>query len=323
MKALKIILFTLGGIVLMVVAGATYVNFALPQAQPATQIRVAITPERVARGAYLANHVAVCMDCHSSRNWDLYSGPMVSSSLGSGGEQFDQKMGFPGKIYAPNITPYHLKNWTDGEILRAITTGVSKDGHALFPLMAYPRFGKMDKEDVYSIIAYIRTLKPIAKNNPKTELDFPVNLINKTLPKEADFKAKPAENNQIAYGAYLVNVAGCVDCHSKTEKGSVIAGTEFGGGMEFAMPNGKITSPNITMHKTSGLGNWSKQAFVSRFKAYADSNYRAQKVGLTVANTPMPWTMYAGMREKDLEAIYKYLNSLKPQNNKVEVRQYY
>ncbi len=32
--------------------------------------------------------------------------------------------------------------------------------------MPYPYYGRMDKEDIYSIIAYIRTLKPIANEVP-------------------------------------------------------------------------------------------------------------------------------------------------------------
>jgi hypothetical protein len=31
----------------------------------------------------------------------------------------------------------------------------------------------------------------------------------------------------------------------------------------------------------------------------------------------MPWTMYAGMREQDLGAVYHYLRSLKPVQNAV------
>jgi len=42
------------------------------------------------------------------------------------------------------------------------------------------------------------------------------------------------------------------------------------------------------------------------------------KAGSMEYNTAMPWTMYAGMTEQDLGAIYKYLRSLKPIKNKVE-----
>jgi hypothetical protein len=42
-----------------------------------------------------------------------------------------------------------------------MTTGVSKDGHALFPIMPYPYYASMDPQDANDIIAYIRTLKPL------------------------------------------------------------------------------------------------------------------------------------------------------------------
>lgn len=321
MKILKSIGIVLSIIVLLAISGGFYMNFALPNTGDAENIKVEITAKRLERGEYLANHVAACMDCHSKRDWNLYAGPMVNGTLGSGGELFDENLGFPGKIYAPNITPHALANWTDGEIIRAITTGESKDGRALFPLMVYSRFGKMDKEDILSIVAYLKSIAPIVNEVPKTELNFPINLINTTLPKQASFQKIPAEKDSVNYGAYLVNVAGCVDCHSKTDKGQVIAGTEFGGGMEFKFKDGTLTSPNITMHK-NGIGNWNKDAFVQRFKMYSDSSYKPEPVGLSVNNSPMPWSMYAGMKPKDLEAIYAYLKSVKPQANKVEKRVY-
>ncbi|MBC7417271.1 MAG: cytochrome C, partial [Pedobacter sp.] len=247
-------------------------------------------------------------------------GPVVPTSLGGGGELFDEKMGFPGKIYAANITPHGLSSWTDGEILRAVTTGETKDGRALFPLMGYERFGKMDKEDVLSIIAYIRTLAPINTEVPATELNFPVNFITKTIPKVASFQKRPALSDAIRYGGYLVNAAGCVDCHSKTDKGKVLAGTEFGGGMEFNLPAGTLRAPNITKDKKNGIGLWSKENFIKRFKLYDDKGYQSQNVGLTINNTVMPWTVFSGMTETDLGAIYTYLRSVKPSSNKVVVR---
>lgn len=320
MRVIKVLAIIFGLVILLAFAGGIYLKTALPNVGDAPIVKVALTQERIERGKYLANHVAACMDCHSTRDWSLYSGPMTNGTIGGGGEVFDEKMGFPGKIYASNLTPHALEDWTDGELLKAITTGESKDGRALFPVMAYERFGKMDKEDVCSIIAYIRTLKPVKNDVAKTELDFPVNLINNTFPTKAQFQNIPDQNDTIKYGAYLVNAAGCVDCHSKTDKGKIIAGSEFGGGMEFKFPSGTLRAPNITMHKENGLGNWTKEAFVQRFKLYADSSYKSPHVGMTVNNTTMPWTMYAGMKTDDLAAIYTYLKSLKPNANKVETR---
>lgn len=318
MKVLKVLLVLFGIVVIMVAAAAAYVKIALPDTGKAPVITVSSSAERIENGRYLANHVTVCMDCHSSRDWTLFAGPMKQDGFGAGGEVFNEEMGFPGTFYAPNITPYALKNWTDGEILHAITTGVNKDGKALFPLMAAHRFGKMDREDLYDIIAYLRTLDPVQKDIPKSQADFPVNFIMNTMPQKAAFQKKPPVQDTVMYGAYLVNAAGCVDCHSQTDKGSVIKGTEFGGGMEFRMPTGIVRSPNITADQSTGIGAWSKRAFVQRFKSYADSNYHAPKVVKGSMNTPMPWNMYAGMKAQDLEAIYAYLTSIEPIQHRVQ-----
>ncbi|MCF2443334.1 c-type cytochrome [Dyadobacter sp. CY345] len=316
MKALKIIGKILAGLAVIIGLGIIYVKAALPKTGPAPDIKIVRTAARIERGKYLANHVTVCMDCHSTRDWSQYAGPLTGA-LGVGGEEFNQKMGFPGRFYAPNITPYTLAGWTDGEIFRAVTTGVSKSGKALFPVMAYHRFGQLDKEDIYSVIAYIRELPPVKKDIPKSEPDFPVNILINTMPQKASFATRPAEEDQLAYGKYLITATGCVDCHSQTDKGKIIPGTEFGGGMEFASANGIIRSPNITMHKENGIGNWTKEAFVARFKAYIDSGYVSPKLLPGEINTPMPWTMYAGMKEQDLGAIYAYLNTIQPINHQV------
>ncbi|HYE56562.1 MAG TPA: cytochrome C, partial [Chitinophagaceae bacterium] len=143
-------------VILVAVAGlAAYVKFALPDTGPAPDMKVEITPERVKRGEYLANTVMVCMDCHSTRNWNVFSAPPVPGTLGKGGEKFDQTMGFPGTYYSANITPAGIGNWTDGEIFRAITTGVRKNGKPIFPVMPHHNYGKLDAEDIKSVIAYL------------------------------------------------------------------------------------------------------------------------------------------------------------------------
>lgn len=317
MKILRILGIVALVLLLVVLLAGVYVKTVLPSTGEPEDLQIERTPERVERGRYLANHVAVCMDCHGTRDWSLFSGPMVPGDEGAGGERFSREMGFPGTFYAPNITPYHLGEWTDGEVLKAVTTGETKDHRALFPLMGYLRFGKMDQEDVYSIIAYIRTLKPVERSVPPRELDFPVNFLVNTMPAPASFSEKPNPSDKVKYGAYLANVAGCVECHSQTEKGAIIPGTEFGGGMEFHQPAGIARSANITPDPKTGIGNWSEEQFVAMFRSFTDSSYIHRKMGPDEVNTPMPWVMYGGMTTEDLSAIYAYLRSLKPLDHKV------
>jgi mono/diheme cytochrome c family protein len=317
MKAFKVIALLVGIFALLLIAGGTYIKLALPDTGSPPDLKVDRTSERIANGRYLANNVTVCMDCHSKRDWGLFAGPLVGTELGAGGEEFNQQMGFPGSFYAPNITPATLASWTDGEIFHAVTTGVSKDGRALFPIMGAHRFGKMDKNDIYDIIAYIRTLEPVNNDVPKSKADFPVNFLINTMPTKASFVKKPNLNDTVTYGGYLVNAAGCVDCHSKTDKGTIINGTEFGGGMEFKQPAGVLRSPNITADPATGIGSWTKQQFVAKFKSFSSPGYKPAIVTKNEINTPMPWAMYGGMKDHDLEAIYSYLMQLTPIENKV------
>lgn len=311
-KKIRVVLFVFVILIVVVFTGVFYIKFFLPDVGPAPFITIDQTPQRIERGKYLANHVAVCMDCHSKRNWKLYAGPMMKEGIGGGGEKFSREAGFPGVFYAPNITPYRLFNWTDGEVLRAITSGVDREGKALFPLMAYHRFGNMDQEDIFSIIAYLRTLDPVKNEVPESEADFPISLLINLMPERAKYKPVPPQTDTVKYGEYLANATGCVDCHSQNDKGKVVPGTEYGGGMEFRQPNGLVRSSNITFDKETGIGNWSKESFVARFKLYADKNYKPVEMQTDQLNTPMPWNMYAGMKTSDLEAIYAYLKTVKP-----------
>ena len=312
----KILLTILIVIIVIVGALAAFVKFGMPRIAAAPDLHVAQSPERIARGMYLANHVTVCVDCHSTRDWNHFAGPIVEGTLGKGGDYFGEEMGFPGKFYAKNITPAHLKDWTDGEIYRAMTCGVNAKGDALFPLMPYPHFAKMDKEDLYDIIAYIRSLPAIENKVPEHEMDFPMNFIINTIPKELSQGHKPLKSDTINYGGYLVNAAGCIECHTKADKGQIIPALALSGGREFDFPAGATYSANITPDKNTGIGNWTAEEFITRFKAYLDSsNY--PKINKDQLNTPMPWVMYAGMDTSDLRSIYAYLKSIKPIINKV------
>lgn len=313
-KVLLIILL----IMVVAIGGITgYVKFVLPDVATAPEITIAVTPERIARGEYLANHVTVCMDCHSTRDWSRFTGPIVPGTLGKGGEYFGREMGFPGVFYSKNITPQNMGSWTDGEIYRTITTGVDKNGNALFPVMPYLHYGKMDKEDVYDIIAYLRQLPAINSTVLEHSIDFPMDFILNTIPANSTPLERPAKTGLVNYGHYIVTIAACIECHTQVKKGQIIPELAYSGGREFQMPNGTVRSANITPDAETGLGNWTEQAFISRFKAYTDSA-SIFKVTADRVNTIMPWSMYAGMDTTDLRAIYAYLKTIRPIKNKVE-----
>jgi mono/diheme cytochrome c family protein len=316
-KVLKVAAWIIGIIIILAGAGLAYLKFGKPNVGKAPNITLVATPERIEHGKYLANHVAVCIDCHSTRDWTKYSGPPMAGTFGKGGDKFPREFGFPGNFYARNITPYGIKNWTDGEVFRTVTTGVTKDGEPLFPIMPYHYYGSADTSDIYDIIAYIRTLPAIENNPPKSEPDFPFSLIERTIPHPASPKKRPSPDDSIAYGGYLVNMAGCIECHTQADdKAQLIAGTEFGGGREFPLPSNVVRSANITPDAT-GIGSWDRKRFIDRFKQYLKPDGVAA-VSKTDNNTIMPWTMYAGMTEADLSCIYQYLRTNKPIENQVK-----
>jgi mono/diheme cytochrome c family protein len=283
------------------------------------EISIELTPERIEHGKYLANSVAVCIDCHSVRDWSKFSGPPIPGTFGKGGDKFDQTMGLPGVFYARNITPHGIKRYTDGELFRLITTGVTKEGRAMFPLMPYPYYGKMDREDIYDIIAYIRTLDPIESDIPESVADFPVSILINTMPAKAELQPKPDTTDQLAYGAYMTNASGCIECHTQVDdKGQKILEKSFAGGRDFKFPNGAVVrSANITSDPSTGIGKWTREEFIGRFKAYADSSYTSPTVAPGEYNSIMPWTMYAQMKKSDLSAIYTYIKTIAPISNQV------
>ncbi|MEP6794872.1 MAG: cytochrome c [Saprospiraceae bacterium] len=315
MKKLFRILLILLGIIILGFAGLLlYITQALPNVGPAPDIKVEATPERIERGHYLANFVMGCVTCHSVRDWNTFAGPVVAGTEGQGGELFDQKLGFPGIYSAKNITPAGLKSWTDGEIFRAITTGVNKDEKPLFPIMPHPNFGLLDSSDILSVIAYVRTLPNIDHEVAKSSSDFPMNFIIHLIPQKAHLAPIPSKSNKVDYGKYLVTAASCHTCHTKEEKGKFV-GPDFGGGREFYLNDGLILrSANITPSKT-GIGAWTEEMFLKKFKDFADSNYVAPKISEIGYQTLMPWTSFAQMTNEDLSSIYAYLKTLHPVDN--------
>jgi len=317
-KVLKFLGYLLLILVIGVAILLSYVKLALPNVGAAPEMKVEMTPEHIAHGRYLANSVTICMDCHSTRDWSKFAGPLTPGTLGKGGELFDQKFGFPGVYYSRNITPKGISRYTDGELFRVITTGVDKEGKALFPVMPYPYYGRMDPEDIKDIIAYIRTLEPIDNVVPKPVSDFPMNFILNTIPKKANLQPKPSRSNEVAYGAYMVNASACRECHTQVDKGQIIEALAFSGGREFPFPDGStVRSANLTPDLETGIGNWTKEAFLNRFHMYSDTSYKIPPMTKGAMNSIMPWNMYCHMSDEDLSAIYAYLHSLKPIKNQV------
>jgi mono/diheme cytochrome c family protein len=298
----------------VVISGVLYLRLAYPKFRVAAAETIEPTEERVARGKYLAESVLNCYGCHSVRDYGFYSGPTRPETQGQGAECFDEKVGFPGKVCAQNITPAletGLGAWTDGEIIRAIREGVSRDGRALFPMMPYKMLRQLSDEDAQAVVAYLRQIPPIEKQTPEGYVKFPVSLFIRTQPQPLDGPVPSIDHHDaVAYGKYLAEVAGCIDCHSpidtqmKSTKERVA-----GGGRIFIGDFGTVVSPNLTTDPT-GLGTRSKKEFIGLFKSFNNEEIKRVAVPKGAHNTIMPWFAYAQMTEADLGAIYEYLQTL-------------
>ncbi len=118
----------------------------------------------VYRGRYLVT-IGHCMECHSP----LERGVLDYSRLGAGGRIFSAQLvqGLPSDWLgsrAANITSHPtagLGRWTDDQIKRAISQGVSRDGRKLQPPMGFAYYAKLSPSDLDAIVAYLRTLPPL------------------------------------------------------------------------------------------------------------------------------------------------------------------
>lgn len=112
----------------------------------------------VKRGFYLAT-ISHCMLCHSRRPDGTQD---YKNGWGKGGYVFVEPWG---SAVASNITSHPKSGigaWTDSEIKRALTHGVSRDGRAFKPPMARQQFfSRMTEADLDAVVAWLRTLPPL------------------------------------------------------------------------------------------------------------------------------------------------------------------
>jgi mono/diheme cytochrome c family protein len=148
-----------------------------------------------------------------------------------------------------------------------------------------------------------------------------------------------ATGGAVARGKYLVEIAGCHDCHTPQKMGAngpepdtsrMLAGhpadrtlppppapsgpwivSSIDSNTAFAGPWGISYTRNLTPDKDTGLGAWTEQQFVETIR-----NGRHQGRGRQIL-PPMPWPVYRNMTDADLKAIFAYLKTIPAQSNKV------
>ncbi len=127
---------------------------------------------------------------------------------------------------------------------------------------------------------------------------------------------RPDSTDKIKYGEYLVMIAHCTDCHTPfTPEGMPDMNKFLAGGQIFKTPAFEVTSANIRSDSVTGIGSWTEDMFLAKFRTNSDSATLNMNPGKM--NTIMPWSFYGKMKENDLKAVYAYLKSLEPVKNTI------
>jgi len=308
--------FALLAIGLSTTAAALVGAVAWPQNEPAAastrKFTIQRTPERLARGKYLVNHVADCFGCHSRIDWKKSVMP-IRGTEGGGGEIPDDNLPF--KVYPPNISPdpeTGAGKWTDEQFIRALRQGIGNDGRTLVPFMPYRVFRNMSDEDLFSIIVYIRSISPVRNKVPRTPWPKEITDYWKPLPPLSAPVAPPDFANPAKRGEYLVQaVADCAGCHTPVNQVlAPLPGLDFAGGLMLHGPWGKVASANLTPDP-SGIVHYDEPMFLKTI--------RTGKVnGVRPLNNIMPWQHFRNMTDADLKAVYAFLRTLKPVKHRVD-----
>ncbi len=123
--------------------------------------------------------------------------------------------------------------------------------------------------------------------------------------------AQSAQADLVKRGDYLVNgIMTCANCHSPKGPPAVTAGKDFSGGLSWDEPPFKVTAPNITPDKETGIGGWTD----ADIKTVMRTGIRPNGVHVAMI---MPTGFYHIMTDRDLDAVVAYLRTIKPVSNKV------
>ena len=202
-----------------------------------------------------------------------------------------------GNIHSANIS--NLKDWTDDEIAGAIRYGIHKSGRSLRFVPSFD-FEGLSKEDIASVIKYIRSVTPVEKPSHENTFGpvakflsvfgqmpvmFPALIVDQTK----GFAEKPVEAPTAEFGKYLVN--SCTGCHGRELRGGKIPGGD---------PSWPVAS-NIRFGKASGMTEKEFSKIISTGIAKSTN----KKVRL-----PMPISALQAMNELEKKSIWLYLSSL-------------
>jgi mono/diheme cytochrome c family protein len=244
-------------------------------------LTVAIAPERIERGEHIA--YSMCAAC-----------PTVDGEFPlNGGTNLLEDIPMPlGAATPPNLTPSdRIADWSDDELMRAIREGTNPSGHRL-AVMSSQNFGLMAREDLESIIAYLRTQPEVEfTTKPKQSLT-PLSMVFVTIgffPLKplvgAGFPTVAPVGPTVEYGEYLAGYIDCVLCHGE------------------GLPGGTnpIGPPGPSLGHVAG---WATEQFVTTLRTGVNPN------GEALDPDEMPWEYFGRLNDEGLTAVYGYAKSV-------------
>jgi mono/diheme cytochrome c family protein len=274
-------------------------------------IKVEITPGRVARGKLIAN--MLCSECHL----DNKTGRLTGHRLPELPPEF-------GAAFSKNLT--HDKNvgiggWTDGEIAFLLRTGIRRDGQYTPPWM--PKLARMQDEDIQSIIAFLRSDDSLVMADPAPEQEsqpsFLVKFLCHVAFKPFDFPTRPIKApdtaDKVAFGRYLaLDAFDCFACHSGDFKKMNDREPEksfrffAGGNMMPDLGGTVIATANLTPDPETGIGKWTEEQFVKAVREGVRPDGRQLRYPMTKRNE---------FTESEVKAIYAYLKTVPPLRHEI------
>jgi mono/diheme cytochrome c family protein len=117
-------------------------------------IRRSFLTDKLKKGFYLVT-IAHCMECHTPMG---PRGREFATKLGTGGFEFPGPWGVSVSRNITSSKDKGIGGWTDDEIKRVITEGVSRDGSKLKPPMGYRYYATLAPDDLDAIVTYLRTV---------------------------------------------------------------------------------------------------------------------------------------------------------------------
>jgi len=189
---------------------------------------------------------------------------------------------------------------TDADWVRAIRHGVGHDGGGLV-LMPSRIWYYLSDEDLGALIAYLKSLPPVDKEMPPTDLG-PLGRVMLTLgqlPPEivpnvividhaGPRPVAPSPGVTVEYGKYLAST--CTLCHGSNLNGQTV---REGGNVYVAL--------NLT--RGGEVGFWSEEQFIATMRSGMTPNGHQLK-------DFMPWKYFGQMTDDELKAVWLYLQSL-------------